>query len=148
MQIDDELTQKLEAGVKIINDQHKRIFDFTTDLFAHCVGNEEEENQYFGETIEDAVDLITAHFQTEEDLMLETKFDVHELIEHKKEHGEFVMTVAEYIKRFQETGDINLLTFAGYAKWWVISHIKHFDRRYVDYFNKITEGKGIEMMHV
>ena len=148
MQADDELIQKLETGVKMINYQHKGIFDFTTDLFAHCVGDDEKENQYFGETIEGAVELIETHFETEENLMVETKYTVMELINHKREHGEFVMTVAEYIKRFHETGYIDLLNFASYAKWWVINHIKHFDRKYVDYFNQITENKGIDRMNV
>ena len=148
MQVNDELAQKLEDGVKTINDQHKKIFDFATALFARCAGNDDEENHYFGETIEDAVGRITAHFQTEEGLMEETKFDMYEFANHKKEHGEFLKTVTEYIKKFQATGYIDLLTFSSYAKWWLISHIKRYDRKYVDYFNKITEGRGIQRMGV
>ena len=148
MQVNDELAKKLEDGVKAINDQHKKLHDFVNDMFAHCVGNDDEENQYFGDTIEDVAGLITANFQTEEDLMAETKFDMYELVSHKKEHGEFVMTVAEYIKKFQATGYIDLLTFSSYTKWWFISHKKRFDKKYVDYFNKITEGRGIERMRV
>jgi len=148
MQVNDELAQKLEDGVKTINDQHKKIFDFANAMFAQCAGNDDEENRYFGDNIEDAVGLITAHFQTEEDLMTETKFDVYEFVNHKKEHGEFVMAVAEYIKKFQATGYIDLLTFSSYAKWWFIGHIKRYDRKYVDYFNKITEGRGIQLMKI
>jgi hemerythrin len=148
MQVNDELAQKLEDGIRTINDQHKKIFDFATALFARCTGNDNEENQYFGETVEDAVGLITAHFQTEEDLMAETKFDMYEFVSHKKEHGEFVMTVSEYIKKFQATGYIDLLTFSSYAKWWLIGHIKRCDRKYVEYYNKITEGRGIQPMKV
>ena len=146
--IDDKLAEKLEAGVTTINDQHKKIFDFTTDLFAHCIGDDDEENKYFGKTIEAAVVLVTTHFKTEEDLMLQTKFDVYEFVEHKREHDEFVSTIAEYIKRFQATGSVDLLTFASYAKWWVIGHIKRYDKKYVQYFNQITEGKGIARMNV
>ena len=146
--VGDDLVEKLEAGVATINDQHKKIFDYTTDLFAHCTGDDNEENQYFGKTIEDAVVLVTTHFKTEEDLMLETKFDVYEFVEHKREHNEFVSTVAEYFKRFQSTGCVDLLTFASYTKWWVIGHIKRYDKKYVQYFNQITEGKGIDRMNV
>jgi hemerythrin len=146
--VGDDLIGKLEAGVTTINDQHKKIFDFTTDLFAHCIGDDDEENQYFGKTIEDAVVLVTTHFRTEEDLMLETKFDVYEYVEHKREHNEFVSTVAEYVKRYHATGCVDLLTFASYTKWWVIGHIKRYDKKYVQYFNQITEGKGIDRMNV
>ena len=148
MQVNDELAQKLEDGVKTINDQHKKLLDFANAMFAQCAGNEEEENHYFGESIEGVVQLLAAHFQTEEDLMAETKFDMYEFVSHKKEHGEFVITVAEYIKKFQVTGYIDLLTFSSYAKWWLVGHIKRYDRKYVDYFNKITEGRGIQRMRV
>jgi hemerythrin len=148
MQASDELIEKLEEGVKTINTQHRGIFDLTTDLFAHCVGDDEKENQYFGTIIQRAVELVVAHFRTEEDLMLETKFDVYEYIEHRREHEEFVSTVTGYVSQFNTTGCIDLLTFASYAKWWVISHIKRHDRKYVNYFNKITEGKGLEKMNV
>jgi hemerythrin len=146
--VTDELIEHLEKGVKLINEQHHSIFDFTTDLFAHCVGNDDEENHYFGQTIHGAAELVVTHFKTEEALMLETKFDVYEYIEHKKEHDEFVAAVTDHITKFQSSGNINLLMFASYAKWWVIGHIKRHDRKYVNYFNKITVDKGIEQMTV
>ena len=148
MQIDDELARRLVAGVDKINEQHKEIFDFTNDLFCHCVGDDDAENKFFGETVISLVDLVVAHFKTEEDLMLETKLDVYEFVEHKKEHDEFVMTIEEYAIRFHATKGIDLLAFTGYAKWWIIGHIKRFDKKYVDYFNKITAGKGIKRMVV
>ncbi|MDR2479191.1 MAG: hemerythrin domain-containing protein [Treponema sp.] len=144
----DELIERLEEGVKTINDQHKKIFDFTTDLFAHCVGDEAEENMYFQETIDEAVNLVVTHFKTEEALMLETKFPFYEFLEHKKEHDGFIVTVTDYVNQFHASGNINLLMFASYAKWWVIGHIKRHDSKYVTYFNQITADKGIEQMKV
>ena len=148
LEISTDIIEKMEEGVNLINDQHQKIFNFTTDLFSHCVGNDEEENQYFGETIAAAAELVKIHFQTEEKLMLETKFPFYAYVEHKKEHEEFISTVVEYIKRFEMTGCVDLLTFASYAKWWVIGHIKRHDRKYINYFNEITRGKGIAQMHV
>jgi hemerythrin-like metal-binding protein len=146
--VTDELIERLDQGVKIINSQHKKIMDLTTDLFAHCLGKEEEENQYFGSIMHSAADSVKEHFQTEEDLMLAAKFDVYEFSAHKREHAEFTATVAGYISRFQKSGRIDLLTFASYAKWWVIGHIKRHDKKYVDYFNKLTEGRGAVRMQV
>ncbi|MDR0584366.1 MAG: hemerythrin domain-containing protein [Treponema sp.] len=148
MQIDDALISRLKDGVKTINDQHKKIFDFTTDLFAHCVGDDEEENLYFEAVIGDAAELIKTHFKTEEELMLETKFSFYEYTDHKKEHEEFVCAVNNYIEQFQASRSTNLLMFASYVKWWVIGHIKRHDRKYINYFNRLTEGSGIEKMRV
>jgi hemerythrin len=144
----NELMRKLQQGVMLINDQHKKIFEFTTDLFSHCTGDEEEENQYFRLTISGAGQLIKTHFKTEEELMLATKFHFYEYADHKKEHQEFIATLVDNVKQFQASGSINLLMFASYAKWWVINHIKRHDRKYVTYFNLITEGKGIAKMKV
>jgi hemerythrin-like metal-binding protein len=142
-----ELVEKLKQGVMLINDQHKKIFAYTTDLFAHCVGDEEDENKYFGASIKGAANLVVTHFKTEEELMLKTNFYFDLFADHKKEHAEFVTTIVSYMNDFKKTRNINLLMFASYAKWWVINHIKRHDKKYVEYFNKITEGYGIAKMH-
>jgi putative two-component system response regulator len=146
MEIDAALIEKLKEGVKLINEQHQRIFDYTTDLFIHCQGDEDSENKYFGATISRALDLVMTHFKTEEELMLETRLDMFEYIEHKKEHEGFITALTEFISQFEKTGAIDLLNFASYAKGWVIDHIKQHDKKYINYFNKITEGCGIEEM--
>ncbi|MDR2553362.1 MAG: hemerythrin domain-containing protein [Treponema sp.] len=138
----------LKEGVKKINEQHRKIFDYTTDLFSHCTGDDAEENHYFAATIGAAATLVKTHFKTEEDLMIATKFQFFEYVDHKKEHEEFIATLVDNVKQFRTSGSINLLMFASYAKWWVINHIKRFDKKYVAYFNKITEGRGIEKMRV
>jgi putative two-component system response regulator len=148
MEIDDSLVAMLEKGVKLINSQHRRIFEYTTDLFIHCRGEADEENNYFEATIHDAVDMVVTHFKTEEELMLSTGLDMYDYMEHKKEHEAFISAVTNYVNQFEKTGEVDLLQFAGYAKGWVIDHIKLHDRKYVNYFNKITEGRGIETMKV
>jgi hemerythrin-like metal-binding protein len=143
-----KLTEKMTQIVKLINEQHKKIFAYSTDLFGHCVGEEEEESEYFGATIYRATELVKNHFRTEEKLMLATKFDVFEFVNHKKEHDEFVSGVVGDIKNYEETGEVNLLMFASYVKWWVLRHIKYYDKKYVGFFNKLTEGYDIDKMRV
>jgi putative two-component system response regulator len=148
MEMDESLVGKLKEGVALINEQHQRIFDYTADSFIHCVGEEDEENKYFGETIQNALELVITHFKNEEELMLATRMDMYDYIEHKKEHEGFITSLTGYINQFEKTGVVNLLQFAGFAKGWVIDHIKQHDRKYVNYFNRITEGWDIEKMRV
>ena len=138
----EELPVKLRESVKLVNAQHKRIFDATTVLFSHCVGDEDGENKFFGKTIASVIKIYSNHFKTEEDLMLEMKFNVYEFVEHKKEHNDFIMAVTEHLKRFQETGGIDHLTFTSYARWWIIGHIKNFDKKYIQHLNRAAGGKG------
>lgn len=144
----EELTERLRKGVFLINDQHKKIFAFTADLFIHCIGNDDVENAYFGKVIGGAMGLVKTHFKTEEDLMLETKFAFPDYIEHKKEHEDFIAHLTDYVDRFRETGHIDLLMLSSYSRWWVINHIKRFDKNYIAFFNKITENKNIGKMAV
>jgi len=86
-------------GVKIIDDQHKGLLDFVNDLFNHASGNEAEERAYFKEVIQQAVQYIKEHFQTEEKLMVSTKYQGY--AEHKKAHDEFTLTVIQSVKDFE-----------------------------------------------
>jgi hemerythrin len=74
-------------GIKIIDDQHKGLLDFVNDLFSHSTGNERDELAYFREVIQQAVQYVKNHFQTEEKLMITTNYPGY--AEHKKAHDKF-----------------------------------------------------------
>jgi len=127
-------------GVKLIDDQHKGLIDFVNDLFNHASGNEKEERAYFSEVIQQAVQYVKYHFQSEEKLMIATKFPGYK--EHKKIHDEFTMTVVKTVKDFETGKRLVLEKFAYFLKDWVLSHIAVMDRQYADYFRKISSRKA------
>jgi hemerythrin-like metal-binding protein len=139
LEIDGRLIEQLKKDVALMNGQYQQIFDYTADLFTRCVGDDDAENKYFGDTIHNALDLVTAHFKNEEELMLATKLDMFDYIEHKKEHEAFIIGITNYINQFEKTREVNLLRFSSYAKGWIIDHIKAHDRKYMNYFNRITK---------
>jgi len=130
-------------GVKIIDDQHKGLLDFVNDLFNHATGNEKEEYVYFKDVIQQAVQYVKDHFQTEEKLMIGTKFPGY--TEHKKAHDEFTLTIIKSVKDFESGKRLVLEKFAYFLKDWVLSHVAVMDKQYSDYFWKIatrkTDGK-------
>jgi hemerythrin len=132
-------------GVKLIDDQHKGLLDIVNDLFNHATGKEAEERIYFKEVIDQAVQYIKMHFQTEEKLMISTKFPGYE--EHKKSHDEFTLMVVKSVKDFGSGKRLVLEKFAYFLKNWVLTHIAVEDKQYADYFRKIatrnTDGKLI-----
>ena len=127
-------------GVKIIDDQHKGLLDFVNDLFNHASGNEAEERVYFKEVIQQAVQYIKEHFQTEEKLMVSTKYQGY--AEHKKAHDEFTLTVIQSVKDFESGRRLVLEKFAYFLKDWVLSHIAVMDKQYALYFRKIATKKA------
>ncbi|MDR2552411.1 MAG: hemerythrin family protein [Treponema sp.] len=145
---ENDTVKMLEAGAGALKDQHQKITTLTTELYAHVTGDDEEENKYFGETIPDAVKLFTAHFKTQENLMVLIKASPEEWDGHKKDHREFLASINEHVTRFRATKCADLLVVASYTKRWVLDHAKKYDKTYAEYFNKLIEGTGIEALQV
>jgi len=123
-------------GVKIVDDQHKGLLNFVNDLFNHATGDEHDEREYFKSVIQQAVKYIKEHFQTEEKLMVATKFPGY--MEHKKIHDEFTLTVLKSVKEFEAGKRLVLEKFAYFLKDWVLTHVAVMDVKYADYFKKIA----------
>lgn len=135
-----EWSDAYSMNIKIIDDQHKGLLNFVNELFNHVTGNEWEEEEYFKEVIHKAVQYIKDHFQTEEKLMLATKFSGYE--EHKKAHDEFTLIVIKSVKDFEAGKPLVLRKFAHYLKNWVLAHIAVQDVQYAAYFRKIATRKA------
>jgi hemerythrin len=127
-------------GIKIIDDQHKGLLDFVNDLFNHSTGDEAAERFYFTEVIQQAVQYVKNHFQTEEKLMIATKFPGY--AEHKKVHDEFTLTVIKSVKDFESGKRLVLEKFARFLKDWVLTHVAVMDVQYAHYFKKIATRKS------
>jgi hemerythrin len=133
-------SESYSMGVKLVDDQHKGLINFVNDLFSHATGNEREERAYFKEVIQQAVKYIKEHFQTEEKLMLGTKFPGY--AEHKKIHDEFTLTVVQSVKDFENGKRLVLIKFAHFLKDWVLEHVAGMDVKYAHYFRKIATRKA------
>jgi len=127
-------------GVKLIDDQHKGLLNYVNDLFNHASGNEVEERAYFKEVINQAVQYIKMHFQTEEKLMASTKFPGY--ANHKKTHDDFTLMVVKSVKDFESGKRLVLEKFAYFLKDWVLTHVAVVDRQYAEYFRKIATRKA------
>jgi hemerythrin len=136
-------SDRYSMGIKIIDDQHKGLLDFVNDLFNHASGDEYEEREYFKKVIQQAVNYIKVHFETEEKLMTATKFPGY--AEHKKIHDQFTMTVLKTVQDFESGKRLVLEKFAYFLKNWVLGHVAVMDVKYAEYFRKIatrdTNGK-------
>jgi len=131
-----EWSASYSIGIKMIDDQHKGLLDIVNDLFNHSTGNEWEEQAYFKEVIQQAVQYVKNHFQTEEKLMAATKFPGY--AEHKKAHDQFTLTVVTSAKDFASGKRLVLEKFAYFLKDWILSHIAVMDNQYAVYLRKIA----------
>jgi len=129
----------LTCGIKLIDDQHKELLYITNELFNHCVGNEDEEREYFKKVIGHAVSYTKVHFATEEKIMLATQFDGYTA--HKHEHDIFIIAIVDLVKKFNTTHKVSLLEFTRFLKNWILEHIAISDKQYFEHFKKIASRK-------
>jgi len=127
-------------GIKIIDDQHKGLFDIVNDLFNHSTGDEVEERDYFKEVIHHTVQYIKEHFATEEKIMIATKFPGY--AEQKKAHDEFTKAVIQSVRDFESGKRLVLVKLANFLKEWLLSHIAIMDMQYAAYFREIATRKA------
>ena len=123
-------------GVKLIDDQHKKILDFAYNLVNCSAKDEEEERACFKRVIEQLVDYIKIHFTTEEGIMLVTKFPGYD--EHKKTHENFILTLVKSIKDYENGNRLVFTNFSNFTRKWVLSHIAVMDLKYIEYCKKIS----------
>jgi hemerythrin len=138
------------VGIKLIDDQHRMLFDITNDLFNHCIGDEASEREYFKKVIQGAIGYIKVHFSTEEKIMLKTRFSGY--ADHKREHDLFVLTVVEEVRSFSAGNKFDLTHFTRFLKDWVLTHIAISDKQYFEYFKKIAtrraDGQLVISLHL
>ena len=128
------------CGIKVIDDQHKHLFDVVNDMFTHVTGNEAEERIYLNDILQKAVKYIRVHFGTEEKIMATTKFSG--LAEHKKAHENFILTVADNLKNLASGKRLTLIFFSRFLKNWILSHVAVMDKQYFDHLRMIATRKG------
>ena len=125
-------TSDLDSGIRVIDDQHRRIIDYINELdHASQTGNAEETNH----ALEGLLDYTITHFEFEEELQERAGYPF--LKAHKRVHEIFMKRVAAFRER-AEKGENVAPEILAMLKVWLVSHIKGDDRDYVESVKKIT----------
>jgi hemerythrin len=128
------------VGIKLIDDQHKELFNLVNDMYNHVNNDDEEaERVYFHGVIMQVIDYVKKHFATEEKIMKRTHFKGYGA--HKMEHDTFILRVVEFINTFDEGKKVPLITFTHFIKDWILTHIAIMDKQYFNYLMKIASRK-------
>jgi len=125
---------KLSCGIKIIDDQHKRLVGLVNGMFNHVTGNVVQEQDYFDRVIHELIDYAKTHFATEEKILLGTKFSGY--ADHKKEHENFIRDIIKNVRDYEAGKRFSLSTFTRFLRDWILSHIALMDKQYFEYFKK------------
>ena len=115
----------LETGIDVIDQQHKRIVDYTNAL---RIAQVKGDRGAVAKTIDDVIDYTQSHFGFEEALMEDAGYPL--LNAHKRVHELFIRRVAVLHQRFKSGEDIAQDLHNVLARW-LITHIQTEDRHYV-----------------
>ncbi len=131
-------TPDLETGIKVIDDQHKRIIEYINELdHANQTGSKQETSH----ALEGLLDYTVTHFEFEEELQAKAGYPF--LKAHQRVHEIFMKRVATFRDRANKGEDVTA-ELLSMLKIWLSSHIKGDDRDYVESVSKIVESGSEE----
>jgi hemerythrin-like metal-binding protein len=123
-----EWNSKYELGIRIIDDQHKKLVETVNKL--HEAMEHRGARQVMPEILDSLVDYTKIHFRTEEELMRKYGFEGYE--DHRHEHDDFIEKVSDFVEKFQHHSTISLEVM-DFLKNWLLHHILQTDKETVQF---------------
>jgi hemerythrin len=123
-----EWSGDLSVNNVIIDKQHKHIFAIL-DQLSMQLPDDAKKNQ-FARLLTELTEYGLNHLKEEEKFMAENLYPG--LDEHKKVHKAYLLKVATFNIRFNETSQQEVVDFL--RDWW-FNHISKMDMQYRDYIN-------------
>jgi len=118
-------------GIPIIDDEHKHLVKLCNALYkAVILGNNAVRKGAVSIALRECTDYVKTHFAHEEKLMQVCGYKDFDM--HKMEHAEFAKTVLEKSQNFEKETFHSSTEFVRFLYDWILSHIAHTDRLYVD----------------
>jgi len=136
------------VGIKVIDEQHKKLIALTNKLFDSCMSGHErtKASSKFIAVVHEVVDYVGYHFSTEEKIMGRIKYPDYKI--HKKEHANFAKDVLIKVDEFN-AGKVNTsLSFVYYLRDWVLQHIAVNDKKLGKYLQEMRQNGDLEQIVV
>ncbi|MCQ4347652.1 bacteriohemerythrin [Pseudomonas stutzeri] len=136
-------TSEFETGIDIIDEQHKRIFEYLEEI-DHAIKTRD-----IGEieqVIKSLIDYAISHNAFEESLMEKAGYPMLEA--HHEVHERFKERAHAYRERFGNGEDPIRLAreVRSDIGLWLTNHIKRDDKHYVNYVKRDLEGGFVSRM--
>jgi hemerythrin len=127
----------LSVGVKIIDDQHKQLFEKADKLFE--AGKNHQAKEYLSEMLDFLSDYTKKHFADEETYMRSIHYPGYE--EQRKAHSDFIAQVKKLSDEYKASGG-NILVILRANQIivdWLTKHISVMDKKIGQYANSLQK---------
>ncbi|MDR0313518.1 MAG: bacteriohemerythrin [Treponema sp.] len=124
---------KYVLGIRIIDEQHKYLFDLTNELYEKCHLGENAVHDQFIKTLHMMVKYVTVHFTAEEKIMEQIGYP--RIAEQKEQHAAFTKKVIEESQKFASGMAGVPQDLVHFLRDWLVSHIAVYDKGLADYIH-------------
>jgi hemerythrin len=124
--------EKYSVGVKLIDDQHKMMFE-TINTLIDILGGVPQKNE-IDEIISKLVEYKKFHFATEEKYFDDFNYENAE--EHKAKHRDFNNKLDELVAKNKDDSIILAFGLIDFLEDWLLDHLITEDQKYVECFAK------------
>jgi hemerythrin len=90
------------------------------------------------------MDYVKHHFSAEEKILENIQYP--HSAEHKKQHEDFIRTMVEDVKKFQEGKKFVPNNFVRFLKNWILSHIAIADTQYAAYIMDLKKQGKLDIL--
>lgn len=129
-------TEKLAVGVKVLDDDHKKLVDMVNQLYDAIVSGHGKDS--LGKTLDGLIEYTKSHFAREEKFFVQTGYA--DTAAHKQQHADLTRQVLDVQQKYKAgvSGTLSLEVM-NFLKNWLVTHIQGTDQKYGPYLN----SKGI-----
>jgi hemerythrin len=125
-------------GIKIIDEQHKRLFDLTNELYEKCHLGDNAVHDQFIKTLHMMVKYVIEHFSAEEKIMEHVGYP--RTAEQKEQHAAFTKKVIEESQKYAG-GIVGVpQDLVHFLRDWLVSHIAVYDQVLADYIHHLKKS--------
>ncbi len=134
---------EFETGIDIIDEQHKRIFDYLLEIDHAITAQQADEVE---KVVRALIDYAISHNTFEESLMENAGYPM--LDPHHQVHEAFKARAQAYNARLAKGEDTFRLAreVRTDIALWLMNHIKKDDKHYVPFVKKSLEGSFVSRM--
>lgn len=131
-----EWTAELVSGNKIIDNQHRALFENTNKLYEAVDKGDEDAVIDILDFLED---YVISHFKDEENYMKKARYQG--LPEHQNAHKSFTIEVAKRIRDYKNTGtDVNTIrSTQKFISQWMYNHVLKMDLEMIKKINSMKK---------
>jgi hemerythrin len=126
----------LQTGVEVIDEQHRILVNMLND--AHERLTDTSSRDLLESIVRDLISYALYHFDTEEELMLETAYEAAARDAHFNEHRAFSEKVAGVQQSLSQGKGVSRDELLGFLNNWLINHIMQTDMRLAAHINSTT----------